>query len=91
MSCPVLDRWALELQQFSIKFQHVQGNKNVVADTISRLRRLGLYQGNGNEDVLPTVDDVAKNIIEEVHSTDVVPKTPAYNMGKLNFDVLRKE
>ena len=38
MSSPVLDRWALELQQFDTKFQHIQGKQNVVADAISRLR-----------------------------------------------------
>ena len=37
------------------------------------------------------MDDVIKNIIEEVHSADIVPGTPAYNMGKLNWDVLRRE
>ena len=52
---------------------------------------LGLHQDNGNEDVPPTVDDVIKNIIEEVHSTDVAPQRPVYNMEKLNLDVLRKE
>ena len=46
---------------------------------------------NGNEDVPPALEDVIENIIEEVHCTDVVPRTPAYNMGKLNLDVLRKE
>ena len=38
----------------------------------------------------PTVDNVIKNIIEEVHSTDVAPKSPVYNMGKLSLDVFRK-
>ena len=90
MSSPVLDRWTLELQQFDIKFQHIQGKKNVVTNAISRLRMLGLYQDNGNEDVPPTVDDVIRNIIEEVHSTGIAPKRPVYNMGKLNLDMLRK-
>ena len=27
MSLPVLDKWVLELQQFDIKFQHIQGEK----------------------------------------------------------------
>ena len=61
----------------------------MVANMISRLRTLGLYQDNGNDDVPLTLDDVAENIIEEVYSMDAVPKTPAYNMGKLNLDVLR--
>ena len=49
MSSLVLDMWVLELQQYNIKFQHIQGKKNVVADAISQLRILGLYQDNDNE------------------------------------------
>ena len=71
MSSPMLDRWALELQQFNITFQHIQGKKNVVADAISWLRILSLYQGNDNEDVPLSMEDVVKNIIEEIHSTEV--------------------
>ena len=91
MSSPVLDRWALELQQFNIKFQHIQGKKNMVANVLSRLRTLGLYQDDGSEDVPLTIEDVVKNIIEEIQSMDTMTKTPAYNIGKLNQDVLRKE
>ena len=35
MSCPILDRWALELQQLNAKFQHIQGKRNMVADAIN--------------------------------------------------------
>ena len=51
MSSPVLDHWALELQQFDIWFEHISGKKNVVANAISSLRTLGLYQDNGNTDL----------------------------------------
>ena len=91
MSSPVLDRWALELQQFNIKFQHIQGKKNVVADVISHLGTLGLYQDNGNEDIPLTIEDVIEKIIEEVHLTDIIQKTPTYNVENLNLDVLMKE
>ena len=60
------------------------------ADAISRLRTLGLYQDNENDDVPITTEDIIENIIE-VHSTNVVPRTPTYNTWKLNLDVLRKE
>ena len=83
MSSPVLDRWALELQQFDIKFQYIQGKWNVVSDAISRLRTLGLYRDNDNEDEPSTIDDVVKNIIEEINSADSAPKKPTYNVGKL--------
>ena len=91
MSSPVLDHWALELQQFGIKFQHISDKKNVVADAISRLRTLGLYQENGNDDLATTDNDVVENIIEEFHAIEWVPKLASYNMEKLNLDVLREE
>ena len=61
----------------------------MVADAISWLRTLGLYQDNGNEDVPITKEDVIKNIKEEVHLTGIMQKTPMYNVEKLNLDILR--
>ena len=43
MSSHVLDQWTLELQQFSVKFDHMKGKKSVVADVISTLKMFGLY------------------------------------------------
>ena len=65
MSSPVLDRWALELQQFDIKFQHIHSKPNAVADAISRLKTLGLYKDNDNEDDPSTIDVVVDNIIRK--------------------------
>ena len=91
MCSPVLDLWALELQQFDIQFQHILGKKNLVADIISRLRTLGLYQDNGNDDLATMDDDMVKNVIQEAHAIEWVPNTAGYNMEKLNLDVLREE
>ena len=44
VSSPVLNRWALKLQQLNIKFEYIQDKKSVVADKVSWLRSLGLYQ-----------------------------------------------
>ena len=90
MSSPMLHRWALELQQFNIKFQHIQGKKNIVADAISRLRTLGCYHDNDKEDVPLSTEDVVENIIEEIHSIEVTQRMPMYNVNKLNLDVLQK-
>ena len=35
-----------KLEQFNIKFEHIQGKKNVIADVISRLRTIRLYKDN---------------------------------------------
>ena len=75
---------ALELQQFNTKFQHIQGKKNVVADAVSWLRTLGLYQDNDNEDASHSTEDVVKNIIE-IHRTEITQKMPTYNVDKLNL------
>ena len=75
MASPTLDMWAQELQQFNIKFQHIQEEKDVVADMISQLRTLGLYHNNNNEDIPLSTEDVIKNIIEEIYSVEVAPKS----------------
>ena len=91
MSSPVLEHWALELQQFDIWFEHISGKKNVVADAIPRLRTLGLYQDNDNTDLAKTDDDIVDNIMEEVHAIEWIPNSATYEMEKLILDVLREE
>ena len=88
MSNSVLDHRALLLQQFDIQFKHILGQRNVVADAISWLRTLGLYQDNGNDDITSKEEDVVKNIMEDIHAIKLVPSSPSYNMEKLNLDVL---
>ena len=81
----------MEVQQFDIQFGHISGKKNVLADAISWLRTLGLYQDNDNDDTAITDDDLVENIVEEVHAIELVPNSPSHNMGKLNLDVLCEE
>ena len=38
-----MDRWALKLQHYNIKFQHVAGKDNIVEDAISHLKTAYLY------------------------------------------------
>ena len=92
MSSHVLDQWALELQQFNMKFEHIQGKKNAVPDAISRLRIFGLYQDNNNVEIQLSLEDAIKNIIKEVHSIEFTTKIPPYTkIDKLNLNLLRKE
>ena len=84
------DHWALELQQLDSWFEHISGKKNVVANAISRLRTLGLYQDNGNTDLAKTDNDIIDNLIEEVHAIKWIPNSATYKMEMLNLDVLRE-
>ena len=90
ISSLVLDHWALELQQFNIQFKHISGKKNVVANAISRLRTLGLYQCNGNTDLAKRDDDIVDSIMEDVHAIEWIPSLATYKMEKLNLDILRE-
>ena len=63
----------------------------MVADAISRLRTLGLYQHNGNTDLTKTDNDIVDNVMEEVHAIEWMPNSATYKMEKLNLDVLREE
>ena len=44
MKSKTKDRWALKLQQYNIKFQHVAGRDNIIADAISCLKTANLYE-----------------------------------------------
>ena len=43
MNVAKLDRWSLELQEFDISLEFIQGTLNKIADVISRLKNEGLY------------------------------------------------
>ena len=48
MNIAKLDRWSLELQEFNISLEFIQGKLNKIADVISRLKNEGLYTEDSN-------------------------------------------
>ena len=50
MNITKLDRWSLELQEFDISLEFIQGKLNTVADIISHLKNEGLYKEHSTED-----------------------------------------
>ena len=50
MNITKLDRWSLELQEFDISLEFIQGKLNTVADVISYLRNEGLYHEHSNRE-----------------------------------------
>ena len=66
MNIPKLDRWSLELQEFDISIEFIQGKLNTVADVISRLKNEGLYNEHSSEDHKIKATTNLNDRIEEV-------------------------
>ena len=75
-----------------MKFEHIQGKKNMTADVISRLRTSGLYQDNNNEEVQLLLEDAVEKIIEEIHNINSAPTTTTYTkIDQLNLNLLQRK
>ena len=65
MNFTKLDRWSLELQEFDISLEFIQGKLNTVANVISHLKNGGLYQEHSKEDQkINTATNLDKRIKE---------------------------
>ena len=66
MNITKLDRWLLELQEFDISLEFIQGKLNTVADVISRLKNGGLYKEHSNENQKAITTTNLAERVEEV-------------------------
>ena len=66
MNITKLDRWSLELQEFDISLEFIQGKLNTVADVISCLKNGGLYVEHSKEDQKVNIVTNLDEKIEEV-------------------------
>ena len=65
MNIAKLDRWSLELQEFDISLEFIQGKLNKITDAVSRLKNEGLYVEHTDEK--PSKEKVSQvDRIEEV-------------------------
>ena len=68
MNITKLDRWSLELQEFDISLEFIQGKLNTVTAIISHLRNEGLYQEHSNEEqkvnMTTNLDERIKEVLD---------------------------
>ena len=84
MNIAKLDRWSLELQEFDISLEFIQGKLNKITDAISRLKNKGLYIEHSNEK--PTTVTVSpQDRIDEILDIATSPSNfkRMFNMGKV--------
>ena len=58
-----VNNWGIELSNFKINFQHIKGKRNIMADALSRVKRLGLYD---NQDPEPNGQEFGHTILEDL-------------------------
>ena len=77
MNITKLDRWSLELQEFDISLEFIQGKLNTVADVISCLKNGGLYMeySKGDQKV-----STVTNLVERIEEVLDIASKP------LNFE-----
>ena len=66
MNITKLDRWSLELQEFDISLEFIQGKLNTVADVISHLKNGGLDKEHSNEEQKANTTNSLDERTEEV-------------------------
>ena len=68
MNITKLDRWSLELQEFDISLEFIQGKLNTVTDIISHLKNGGLYKKHSNEEqkanMTTSLDERIKEVLD---------------------------
>ena len=68
MNITKLDRWSLELQEFDISLEFIQGKLNTVTDVISHIKNRGLYVEHSKEDqkvnTVTNLDERIKEVLD---------------------------
>ena len=84
MNIAKLDRWSLELQEFDISLEFIQGKLKKIVDVISRLKNKGLYIEHSDEK-LATEKVSPQERIEEILDIATNPSNfeRVFNMSKV--------
>ena len=84
MNVAKLDRWSLELQEFDISLEFIQGKLNKIADVISRLKSEGLYVKHVDEEQVNNKVSL-QDKIEEVLDIATTPSNfeRVFNTGRV--------
>ena len=90
MNITKLDRWSLELQEFDISLEFIQGKLNTVADIISHLRNKGLYHEHSNRELKVNTKVNLDDRIEEILDTASKPLN-FEKVFSMNTVISRKE
>ena len=94
MKIAKLDRWVMLLQEYDITFVHIKGKDNILADVISRLHTLDIYEKTIETQHSPTIKTPRTQqegtiyLIQNIEST---PLLQSLNMSSTALQTLQKQ
>ena len=94
MKIAKLDRWAMLLQEYDITFVHIKGKDNILANGISRLHTLDIYEKaieTQHSPAVKTTTTQQEDTIECIQHIDSAPLPQSLNMDSTTLCTLQKQ
>ena len=94
MKIAKLDRWVMLLQEYDITFFHIKGEDNILANAISRLHTLDIYEKaieTKHSPAVKTTTTLQENTIECIQHIDSAPLLQSLNMNSTTLHILQKQ
>ena len=94
MKIAKLDKWAMLLQEYNITFVHIKGKDNILADSISKLCTLDIYEKTIETQHSPTIKiprTQQEGTIELIQNIDSTPLLQSLNSSSATFCMLQKQ
>ena len=94
MKIAKLDRWAMLLQEYDITFVHIKGKDNILADAISRLCTLDIYEKaivTQHSPAVKTTITQQEGTIKVIQHIDSAPLLQCLNMNSTTLQTLQNK
>ena len=89
-----LDRWVMLLQEYDITFVHIKGKDNILADAISRLCTIDIYEKaiqTQHSHAAKTTTTQLDETVEQIQHVDLSPLLQSLNMNSTTVCTLQKQ
>ena len=89
-----LDRWAMLLQEYDITFVHIKGKENILADPISRLHTIDIYEKaieTQHLHAIKTANTQLDETVEQIQHVNSSPLPQSLNMNSTTLHTLQKQ
>ena len=94
MKIAKLDRWVMLLQEYNITFVHIKGKDNILANAISRLHTLDIYEKTietQHSPAIKTPTTQQEGTIDLIQNLDSTPSLQSLNMSSTTLSMLQKQ